>query len=249
MPIRHGIWKVGESPQPLPEITLDQESLLEKMIVQDPRILSDRWMMIGQQVPTSHGGVVDLLALNPEGHLIVVELKRDQTPREVVSQGLDYDSWAQELSSERIAEIFQRFSDGGSLSAAFHEHFGQPLDEEQLNGSHQVVIVASSLDPVTERIVNYLNGLEVPINVIFFQVFQDGDDRYLSRAWLIDPVETETKASSVHSGSKVPWNQEYYVSFGHDPGRRLWEEWGGPIRLDSDGAYGTLTHMLSLYLY
>jgi hypothetical protein len=167
---------------------------------------------------------VDLLALNPEGHLIVIELKRDQTPREVVSQGLDYASWAQGLTSDQIADIYQRFSGGGSLSAAFYERFGHTLDEDQLNGSHQVVIVASSLDPATERIVNYLNGLEVPINVIFFQVFRDGDARYLSRSWLIDPVETENKASSVYAASRGPWNQEYYVSFGDDQKRRLWEE-------------------------
>lgn len=67
MPIRHGIWKVGASPQTLPELSLDQENLLEEMIVREPKILSDRWMLIGQQVANSHGGVVDFLVLNLEG--------------------------------------------------------------------------------------------------------------------------------------------------------------------------------------
>jgi hypothetical protein len=98
------------------------------------------------------------------------------------------------------------------------------LDEEQLNGSHQIVIVASSLDPSTERIVNYLSGMDVAINAIFFQVFQDGNSQYLSRAWLIDPVETESKASSGGPSAKGEWNGEYYVSFGHEPKGRNWND-------------------------
>ena len=89
------------------------------------------------------------------------------------------------------------------------------LDEEQLNGSHQILIVASSLDASTERIVSYLNRVNLAISVIFFRVFRDGENQYLSRAWLIDPVETEGKAISSRGGQKDAWNGEYYVSFGH----------------------------------
>ncbi len=220
MPIRHAIWKVGAKPEPLTEVSLGKESMLEQMIVEDSTIVSDRWMLIGQQVHTSHGGFIDLLALNQDGQLIVIELKRNQTPREVVAQALDYASWAQDLKADELASIYDRFSGGGSLGEAFQKRFGLILDEEQLNGSHQIVIVASSLDPSTERIVNYLNGMDVAINVIFFQVFQDGAGQYLSRAWLIDPIETESKASS---GPKGEWNNEYYVSFGQSESRD-WNE-------------------------
>jgi hypothetical protein len=223
MPIRHAIWKVGTKPAPLNEVSLGKEAMLEQMIVEDSTILSDRWMLIGRQVRTTHGGYIDLLALNQDGQLIVVELKRDITPREVVAQAIDYASWVKNLPSEEIAAIFNKYYGGGSLSEAFQKRFGTSLDEEQLNGSHQIVIVASSLDPSTERIVNYLNGMNVPINVIFFQVFQDGESQYLSRAWLIDPVETEIKANSGSAGPAGEWNGEYYVSFGHGENRH-WDE-------------------------
>jgi hypothetical protein len=223
MPIRHAIWKVGAKPEPLSEVSLGKEILLEQMIAEDPNILSDRWMIIGRQVRTTHGGYIDLLALNQDGQVIVIELKRNVTPREVVAQALDYASWAKNLPSEEVAAIYSQFSNGGSLSEAFQNRFAQTLDEEQLNGSHQIVIVASSLDSSTERIVNYLNGVNVPINVIFFQVFQDGECQYLSRAWLIDPVETEIKAGAGTSGAAGEWNGEYYVSFGEGEDRH-WDE-------------------------
>nr|WP_226048457.1 hypothetical protein [Geobacter anodireducens] len=65
--------------------------------------------------------------------------------------------------------------------------------------------------------------MDIAINVIFFQVFQDGSSQYLSRAWLIDPVETESKATAGPAGERGEWNGEYYVSFGQSADRD-WKE-------------------------
>lgn len=216
MPIQHAIWSVGDSPKPLAVGRLPSEQLLEAMIVHDPRILSAEWMLIGRQEITSFGGRIDLLAVAPDGSLVLVEIKRDKTPRDVIAQAMDYASWVEQLTSDRIAQIYRRFSGGGNLDEAFTQRFGIELDEETLNGSHQIIIVASELDASTERIVNYLNTKDIAINVAFFQVFEHGGQQLLSRAWLIDPGETQANAvvSSKTSGDKEPWNGEYYVSYG-----------------------------------
>ena len=122
MPIQHAIWKVGDNPQPLAASQLVSEQKLEEMIVRDPHILSGEWMLIGRQEITSHGGRIDLLAIAPDGSLVLVELKRDRTPREIVAQALDYASWVEQLTSEKIAQIYQRFSNGGNLDEAFQQH-------------------------------------------------------------------------------------------------------------------------------
>lgn len=223
MPIRHAVWKVGAEPEPLTEGSLADESVLEEMIVKDPSILSERWLLIGRQVNTPHGKFIDLLGLNQDGQIIIIELKRNRTPREVVAQAIDYATWVKGLESDEIASIFNHFSGGKGLDTEFKSKFGFELDEEQINGSHQIVIVASSLDPSTERIVNYLNEMDIAINVIFFQVFKDNDNQYLSRAWLIDPLETESKAVDGSVGLKKEWNGEYYVSYGHGESRD-WNE-------------------------
>jgi len=218
MPINHAIWSVDAIPQPLPITRLPSEALLEQMIISRPDILSGQWMLIGQQEHTGFGGRIDLLAIAPDASLVLIELKRDRTPREVVAQALDYAAWVDTLTADRIAQIYQRYSNGGSLSAAFKEKFGEELDEEALNDSHQIILVAASLDDSTERIINYLNARDIAINVIFFQVFQHGAQQLLSRAWLIDPGETQvnvaTTASARVAGEKEPWNGEYYVSYG-----------------------------------
>lgn len=225
MPIRHSIWKVGQRPQALKLGHLESEALLEDMIVAAPEILSPEWMIIGRQEDTGHGGRIDLLALAPDGALILIELKRARTPRDVVAQAIDYAAWAESLESDDIGQIYSRFSGGGDLGAAYNEKYGQSLDEDILNEIHQIVLVASSLDASSERIVGYLNRRDIPINVLCFQVFETTEGPLLSRAWLHDPVDTQVAASSGggRSTEKEPWNGEYYASFGEGAGRS-WEE-------------------------
>ena len=223
MSIRHAIWKVLQQPEPLRESVLASEQLLESMIVAAPRMLSDEWMLIGRQEDTGLGGRIDLLAIAPDGALVLIELKRDRTPREVAAQALDYATWVEKLQAEDIAAIYRRFSNGGNLAEDFRSRFGQPLDEDSLNSSHQIIIVAASLDESTERIVEYLSKRDIPINVLCFQVFDNGGEQLLSRAWLLDTLHTQVSASTAPNGPSEPWNGEFYVSFGHDEGRS-WDD-------------------------
>jgi len=157
MPIRTAIWKIAAQPQPLAESSLPKEQYLENMIVAAPQMLSDEWMLIGRQENTGSGGRIDLLAIAPDGSLVLIELKRERTPRDVVAQSLDYAAWVEALQPEDIAAIYSRFAPGRSLAGDFRQRFGQELDEETLNESHQIIIVAASLDNSTERIVAYLS--------------------------------------------------------------------------------------------
>jgi len=224
MPIKHAIWKIAETPSPLTTSRLPSERALEDMIVTTPAILSSEWLLIGRQERTSFGGIIDLLAIAPDGSLVLIELKRDRTPREIVAQSLDYASWIEELGAERIAQIYERFSNGGNLDDAFRQRFGIELDEEALNQSHQIILVAAELDDSTERIIGYLHARDIAINVLFFQVFQNADEQLLSRAWLIDPGETQANAATTtkSKGAKEPWNGEFYVSFGGTD--RSWDD-------------------------
>ena len=225
MPIKHAIWTVGDKPTPLPVTRLATEQVLEDMIENDPRILSEQWMLIGRQEHTPTGGRIDLLAIAPDASLVLIELKRDKTPRDIVAQTLDYATWVEDLTADRIAQIYRNYSNGKSLDAAFKERFGEDLDEDLLNQTHQIILCASELDAATERIVGYLNDKDIPINVLFFQVFQHGDTQLLSRTWLIDPVETQENASNTTSTKRErePWNGEFYGSFGEGL-ERSWEE-------------------------
>lgn len=229
MPIEQLIWRVGNTPIKLSGSSLTSENELEDMICKDISILNEEWLPIGRQVLTEHGGQIDILAINENGNLIIIELKKNKTSREVITQAIDYAAWVKKINLATIAGIYKDSrekldSSYESLDQAIRDNFDKEFGEEEIDGSHQIVIVASSLDPSTERIVKYLNDYEIPINIMFFNVFKDGENRYISRAWLIDPAETQEHANlPKDSSNRVGWNKEYYVSFGHNMGRH-WED-------------------------
>ena len=219
-----GLWRVDDKPVRMTPQQIDLEQTLEELIEADPRILEQPVMIIGRQVPTDHGKFIDLLAIDAEGTIHVLELKRHRTARDVVAQALDYGSWVQELSHEQIIEIFDTYSPlGVPFEQAFVEHFGEaPKDE--LNEAHTLTIVASEVDPATERIVDYLIGFDVPINVMFFRYFEDGGSRYLARTWLVDDKQASAKGGK-KSRTREQWNgTDWYVSFGTDSENRSWED-------------------------
>jgi hypothetical protein len=95
-----------------------------------------------------------------------------------------------------------------------------------LNSSHQLIIVASELDPSTERIVTYAADYDIPLNVVFFQYFKDGTAEYLTRSWLIDPAEVEERSRAPRGRSRAQetWNgQDFYYSAGEGP-HRNWDD-------------------------
>jgi hypothetical protein len=185
-------------------------------------------LLIGRQVYTDFGKYIDLLAIDASGSIIVIELKKHKTPRDVVAQTIDYAAWIEKLPTERIGQIYQSFAGLynlpiDSIDAAFQNKFGSKPTDEEINSSHQMVVVAAELDASTERIITYLNDkASVPVNAVFFSAFQDGGNQYLSRAWMIDPGEVEERAINV--GQRNDWNGEYYASYGAHEGGRSWAD-------------------------
>jgi hypothetical protein len=220
MPLELGVWRVDDGLKPVEFGSLNIESRLEDILDKDVGIASPNWLVIGRQVCTDHGLFIDLLAVDRDANLIVLELKRDKTYRDIVAQLLDYGSWVRDLKDDRIAKIFDEYQKSWhkdrpavSIDEAFTSKFGIAMPEE-MNSAHELVVVASSLDASTERVVRYLaDEYGVRINAVFFRVFRDGDREYLSRAWFRDPAEVT--AGPGEETATGEWNGEYYASFGY----------------------------------
>lgn len=225
MPLEVGLWRVdGEKPLKVPAKGVPLESQLEVMIEADPTILGTPLLLVGRQVATDFGKYIDLLAVDDEGALHVLELKRDRTPREVVAQVLDYGSWVRTLTHSQVLDIFSAYRPGVAFEQEWTATFGGDVPEE-LNDGHRLTIVAGDVDPATERIIGYLSDFGVPVNVVFFRYFDDGDRAYLARTWLLDEARTPPRKGGHSGGTKEPWNeQDWYVSFGEESGSRNWED-------------------------
>ena len=144
--------------------------------------------------------------MDGDGNLVVVELKRGQTPRDLTSQALEYSYWAKDLQFEEITGIAGSYLGGsGSLGTAFQNKFGSELPDE-LNHGHRTLIVAESVDASTDRIVGYLAEMGVPINVVTLQHFEDASGReLLAQVHLIEPekVQPRARGTSARSGYRT----------------------------------------------
>ena len=182
-------------------------------------------MLIGRQVRTGYGKIIDLLAMDAQGKVTIIELKRNHTPREVVAQTLDYASWIQTQTFDDLKRIYRDYA-AKELEEGYSDFFGGDLPEH-INQEHDMLIVCSTLDPESERIISYLSEkYDVPINVVFFRYFKDGDSEYLSRSWMLDPSTVEEKAINV--GAKDTgeiWNgRDFVANIATESGVSTWPD-------------------------
>jgi RecB family endonuclease NucS len=79
MPLEIGLWRVDDKPTKLATSSIRLEARLEELIESDVSILGEPLLLVGRQVSTSYGKVIDLLGVDADGVLHVLELKRDRT--------------------------------------------------------------------------------------------------------------------------------------------------------------------------
>ncbi|MBQ8928005.1 MAG: DUF91 domain-containing protein [Oscillospiraceae bacterium] len=201
------------------------ERELEDLIVRNPSILDRDWLLIGEQVSTQ-GGPLDLLFMEPDGNPVVVELKRNKTPREVTAQALDYASDVSSYTIDDLIEIYESFASRhegypATLQEAFEKKFLRPLEtdpEDTADRKVKIVIVASRMDDSTERILRFLRDTyQVNINILFFHVYEFSGRRLLGRTWFGEDIEERRDVT------QYTQNGYAYVNFGCNAFRR-WED-------------------------
>jgi hypothetical protein len=168
-------------------------------------VLDRDLLVIGREVETDFGGYIDLLCMDAVGNLVVVELKRDRTPREISAQALDYGSWVADLSNERVTAIADAYLRDLGFAQTFRKRFGTEVPET-LNSDHRMLVVGSRIDASSERIIKYLSDRHgVNINAATFQYFRGADGtEFLSRVFLIEPSEVELQSRTKGSSKRRP---------------------------------------------
>ena len=122
------------------------ESLVESAVEKAPAaFLGMDVLLIGRQVRTDRG-VVDLLGLDRDGNTVIIELKRYDSPREIVSQAISYRShFRKTATSEHLNQIAEKYfgdtsPDGTLIRTKFKDRFG--TFPRQLNKKQIVALVA-----------------------------------------------------------------------------------------------------------
>ena len=178
---RVALWEInGTSPTRLAAIPLELEKHLEGWIESDPALLQTGLDIIGRQVVLD-AGRLDLLALDPQGRICAVEIKRGSVTRDTIAQALDYAAClstieATDLRAKADAYLKPRGTDVASLLNKRQMSLALDIDERQIQ---MFVVGIGGATADLQRVIGFLSQYELPITVVSYDVFVTGDGRRL----------------------------------------------------------------------
>lgn len=165
---------------------IDVEEHLENWLENSPTVLleSEPILWISRQASAATAETVlfpDLLGLDSAGNLMMVELKRGRTPRDVIAQGLEYAAWASGLTYQDLERLASGYWDrkgeaGSTLEDAFRETFfagDQIAPLPQFNQRQILFIVAEEIHPRVAQVVHYLREhCALDVRCVAFDVYR-----------------------------------------------------------------------------
>lgn len=162
------------------------ERSLEDLIQKNPEIILEQepLLIIGRQVSTDLGSVIDLLGISTSGNTVIIELKKGRTPREVITQILEYGVWVQNLGYAELHKMTLEKGSTKSLRELYMDYFGEAglLENiiENVNKEQLLIIVAKEIDQRTESIARYLREKGINLRCLKYSYFSgESGEKYL----------------------------------------------------------------------
>lgn len=182
------LWKVtAKGVQPVIQTAFKQESLLEEnleeWIASNPSILGEPLLVIGRQVRIQDvKDRLDLLAVDPEGNIVVIELKRAELRDPVDFQALRYASYISKWRFEDFENSARNYlKKADDMDFNFNELFESFCDENgtedvpDLNEDQRIIVVGAAVKDKLGSVALWLRERNVDVKLIEVQAYKDGD--------------------------------------------------------------------------
>lgn len=208
---------------------IDYEKHFENWLENSPHVLFDddnysTVMWIGRQVTASFQEFIrypDLIGIDSNGDLVIVELKKGKTPREVVAQIFEYAAWASKLKYEDLNALAIKYYENDEqfktmeLKDIFNSIFypdNEEYVETKFNTKQRLFIVAEEISKSVKEVVKYLNQIgNIDINCIKYEVFKASNSEF----YISTEIEESSNSFPVNSRLVLPsderWNGEVPV--------------------------------------
>lgn len=205
-----GVWQIIDGKLEHIDISMAQAGRkevedLEKWIKNNPIVLGQDILIIGEQVRTK-SGPLDFLGIDKSGNLVVIELKRDRLPRDALSQAIDYVSDVASWDIDKINEECLKYTKielnaEQELEDYLSENFGDiDLESIIINGTQRILLVGFSIDEPLERMIDWLsNNYGVGVNALVLKYIKTKNNEELLARTMIIPEDIEKERSPKRS--------------------------------------------------
>ena len=155
----------------IPATTYSELNLRERFDIQEwiagtPEILGEPLMIISKELILPSGRRLDLLAVDKEGALVVIELKRDNSGSDVEWQAIKYASYCSSFSYDEIYKYFAEYlgTDGDDAQVKIEGFIN--CEPEDLNQRQRIILVAKEFHSEVISAVLWLRESEINIECI-----------------------------------------------------------------------------------
>jgi uncharacterized protein (DUF433 family) len=182
---------------------------LQRWIRSHPSILGGDLAIIGEQIPTKTG-LMDFLAIDRAGNLVVVELKRDRLPREVLAQAVDYASSIASWDADKVSEMCAKYA-GQAVQDLLNESFEEiDLTDLVVNKVQRILLVGFSIEEPLQRMIEWLSStFGVSVNAIILTYIKTRSGDELIARTMIIPEEVDRERAS---------KRQIQISMSDEPG-------------------------------
>ncbi len=201
---------------------LELEKHLENWLENSPHALveNESILWIGRQTSAKdEDGTIysDLFGIDFQGNLVIAELKKGRTPRDIIAQILDYAAWAVGLSESKIREIAEAYFEARGVfeektfDDAFREVFDLPETDElpQLNGDLRLFIVAEEIPSRVARVCRFLrnsHGINVSCIDVSILETKSGEVVVSTETTVGDEDFAASKVQQQHASPPTRWS-------------------------------------------
>ena len=133
---------------------------IQEWVAANPEILGDDLLIVGKEFSGFEGinERLDLLAVDADGRLVIIELKRDDTGADVHWQAIKYASYLGDASQEDIVRMLARHEKVSAEEAVSRliQHLGSD-DLNALNNDQRIILASHRFAPQVTSAVLWLN--------------------------------------------------------------------------------------------
>ena len=201
---------------------IDYEKDFENWLENSPHLLSldgsnSTIIWIGRQVTASEDEYYrfpDLIGIDGNGDLVIAELKKGKTPREVVAQTLEYAAWGEKLTYDELNNLALKYYDNHHefdnmdlkdiYMSVFYPDNDEPMNIK-FNTNQKMIIVAEEISTTVLNVAKYLNK-SFDISCIQYEVFKNTNDEIFLSTEVIEKSGSLVKKHDVSGLSQGRWN-------------------------------------------
>lgn len=148
------------------DLNLRERFDIQEWIAETPDILGENLMIISKELILPSGKRLDLLAVDKEGTLVIIELKRDYSGSDLEWQAIKYASYCSSFSTDDIYKYFAEYlgTDSDDAQVKIEDFINSEL--EDLNQSQRIILVAKDFHSEVISAVLWLRESEIDIECI-----------------------------------------------------------------------------------